>query len=100
MRRRSTKWSADRSGLVRQPARRIVEEALEAEAGEVLGRGYYEHGAGERGYRNGYRVDKVQTAEGVIEFAVPQVSEIRPSRFEVRYGRCCVVAPRSWSASR
>jgi hypothetical protein len=39
------KRSADRSGLIRQAARLIVEEALEAEASEVLGRGYYEHGA-------------------------------------------------------
>ena len=49
------KRGADRSGLVRQAARLIVEEALEAEAAQELGRGYYEHGAGERGYRNGYR---------------------------------------------
>ena len=48
--------SADRNGLLRQAAPLIVEEALEAEAGDELGRGYYEHGAGERGYRNGYRV--------------------------------------------
>jgi putative transposase len=68
------KRSADRSGLVRQAARLIVEEALEAEAGHELGRGYYEHGAGERGYRNGYRLGKMKTAEGMIEFAVPQVS--------------------------
>ena len=61
------KRSADRSGLVRQAVRLIVEEALEAEAGHGLGRGYYEHGAGARGYRNGYRMGKVKTAEGVIE---------------------------------
>ena len=36
---------ADRSGLMRQAARLIVEEALEAEAEDALGRGYYEHGA-------------------------------------------------------
>lgn len=40
------KRGADRSALVRQAARLIVEEALEAEAGQELGRGYYEHGAG------------------------------------------------------
>ena len=68
------KRGADRSSLVRQAARLIVEEALEAEAAQELGRGYYEHGAGERGYRNGYRTGKLKTAEGVIEFAVPQVS--------------------------
>ena len=46
---------ADRSSLVRQAARLIVEEALEAEAEDVLGRGYYERGAVGRGYRSGYR---------------------------------------------
>ena len=66
---------ADRSALVRQAARLIVEEALESESAQELGRGYYEHGAGERGYRKGYRMGKVKTAEGVIEFAVPQVSD-------------------------
>jgi putative transposase len=79
------KRGADRSGLVRQAARLIVEEALEAEAGAELGRGYYEHGAGARGYRNGYRTGKVKTAEGVIEFAVPQVSDTaEPFRSQIR----------------
>ena len=67
----SGKGGVDRSGLVRQAARLIVEEALESEAAQELGRGYYEHAANERGYRNGYRTGKVKTAEGVIEFAVP-----------------------------
>jgi len=79
------KRSADRSGLIRQAARLIVEEALEAEASEVLGRGYYEHGTNRRGYRNGYRVDEVKTAEGTIEFAVPQVSDTAaPYRSQIR----------------
>jgi transposase-like protein len=79
------KRGGDRSALVRQAARLIVEEALEAEASQELGRGYYEHGAGERGYRNGYRMGKVKTAEGVIEFAVPQVSDTaEPYRSQIR----------------
>ncbi len=79
------KTSTDRSALVRQAARLIVEEALEAEAGEALGRGYYEHGAGERGYRNGYRRARVRSAEGEIEFAVPQVSDTaQPFRSQIR----------------
>lgn len=79
------KTSTDRSALVRQAARLIVEEALEAEAGEALGRGYYEHGAGERGYRNGYRRARVRSAEGEIEFAVPQVSDTaEPFRSQIR----------------
>lgn len=81
----SGKGGADRSGLVRQAARLIVEEALESEAAQQLGRDYYEHGASERGYRNGYRTGKVKTAEGVIEFAVPQVSDTaEPFRSQIR----------------
>ena len=81
----SGKGGVDRSGLVRQAARLIVEEALESEAAQELGRGYYEHGANERGYRNGYRTGKVKTAEGVIEFAVPQVSDTaEPFRSQIR----------------
>lgn len=76
---------ADRSRLVRQAARLIVEEALESEAGDALGRGYYERGAGARGYRNGYRMGRVKTAEGVIEFGVPQVSDTaEPFRSKIR----------------
>jgi putative transposase len=45
-----------RSELVRLAARLIIEEALEGEALDVLGRGYYARGAvSGRGYRNGYR---------------------------------------------
>jgi putative transposase len=66
---------ADRSRLVRQAARLIVEEALESEAAAAPGRGYYERGSSGRGYRNGYRVGRVKTAEGEIEFGVPQVSD-------------------------
>ena len=76
---------ADRSGLIRQAARLIVEEALEAEAAQQLGRDYYAHGAEGRGYRNGYRVDKVKSAEGMIEFAVPQLSDTaEPFRSQIR----------------
>lgn len=76
---------ADRSGLIRQAARLIVEEALESEAAQEIGRGYYEHGSERRGYRNGYRTGKVKTAEGVIEFGVPQVSDTaEPLRSRIR----------------
>ncbi|MDW8468280.1 MAG: IS256 family transposase [Burkholderiales bacterium] len=76
---------AERSRLVRQAARLIVEEALEAEAAEALGRGYYERGVERRGYRNGYRLGRVKSAEGEIEFAVPQVSDTaEPFRSRIR----------------
>lgn len=74
----------EKSELMREAMRLIVEEALEAEVSERLGRGYYERGAGE-GYRNGYRRGRLKSAEGVVEFAVPQLSDTaEPWRSEVR----------------
>jgi putative transposase len=65
-----------RAELLKLAVRKIVEEALEAEVSEALGRGYYENG-GEpgRGYRNGYRRGRLRTAEGAIEYGVPQVAD-------------------------
>lgn len=68
-----------RSELIRLGVRRIIEEALEREVGEFLGRGFYQRdggGGGEvRGYRNGHRTAHLDSAEGPIPFAVPQVSD-------------------------
>ena len=63
----------DKSALLRNAVRLIIEEALEAEVTDVLGRGYYEHGE-PAGYRNGNRLGRLKTAEGIVEFAVPQVT--------------------------
>jgi transposase-like protein len=63
----------DKSALLRNAVRLIVEEALEAEVMDVLGRGYYERGE-PAGYRNGNRLGRLKTAEGIVEFAVPQVT--------------------------
>src|SRR3974390_2595713 len=61
--------------LVKLATRLIVEEALEGEAGDAVGRDYYEHGARPgQGYRNGYRPGRLKTAEGAMEYAVPQVA--------------------------
>ena len=79
--------SADaRSELVRLAARLIVEEALEAEVSDVLGRGSYEQGdEPRRGYRNGYRPGRLKTAEGLIEYSAPQVSDRdEPFRSRIR----------------
>lgn len=45
----------DKSELLRNAVRLIVEEALEAEVTEALGRRYYEHGES-AGYHSGNRV--------------------------------------------
>ena len=62
--------------LVRLALRLIVEEALEGEVADVLGRERYERGDGEKaGYRNGYRPGKVKTAEGAVDYSAPQVRD-------------------------
>ena len=64
------------SQVIRLGIRKIVEEALEAELRDAIGRGYYEHGAEPGGgYRNGTRIGRLKTAEGLIEYGAPQVAD-------------------------
>jgi hypothetical protein len=73
-----------RAELLKLAVRKIVEEALEAEVADAVGRGYYENGAPPgAGYRNGYRRGRLATAEGAIEYGVPQVAD-RPEPFVSR----------------
>ncbi len=74
------------SELLRLGAQRLVQEILEQEVIDFLGRDHYEHrGKGEpfTGYRNGYRLREVRTAEGQIAISVPQVRQT-PVPFESR----------------
>lgn len=65
-----------RAELLKLAVRKIVEEALEGEVADALGRDYYENGAAPgAGYRNGYRRGRLRTAEGPIEYGVPQVTD-------------------------
>ena len=75
-----------KSELVRLATRLIVEEGLEAEVRDALGRGYYEHGSGSvGGHRNGVREGHLKTAEGRIFYAAPQVAgTVEPFRSELR----------------
>lgn len=75
-----------KGALVREAVRLIVEEALEGEVSDALGRGYYEPGARPgSGYRNGTRRGRLKTAEGAIEYGAPQVSDrAEPFRSKVR----------------
>ena len=61
--------SADARGqLVELATRLIIEESLEAETRDRLGRDYYEHGGDpDRGHRNGNRTGRLRTAEGAVE---------------------------------
>jgi len=53
---------AGREELVKLATRLIIEETLEAEARDAVGRDYYEHGAEPgSGYRNGYRPGRLES---------------------------------------
>jgi putative transposase len=62
------------SALVRLSTERVLQEALEQEQAETLGRARYERRAGSQGYRNGYEDGTLKTAEGVVRLKVPQIS--------------------------
>lgn len=79
----SGKGETERSELVKLAAQLIIEEALEGEVQAELGREYYGRGDSV-GHRNGYRGGKLDTAEGRIEYAVPQVRGIAGWRSAVR----------------
>jgi len=75
-----------KSAWVRLATCLIIEEGLEAEVRDALGRDDYEHGCGAGpGYRNGYRPGRLKTAEGFIEYSAPQVAGTEePLRSELR----------------
>jgi transposase-like protein len=60
------------SALLNLAARVVLQEALEAEQRDVLGRERYERGS-DGSYRNGYRPGRIEGAEGRVEVQVPQV---------------------------
>ncbi len=61
------------STLVRLSTERILQEALEHEQAEVLGRGRYEARGEKVGYRNGYEKGTLKTAEGILHVQRPQI---------------------------
>jgi putative transposase len=64
--------------LVKVGMEKILQEALEGEVTEFLGREWYERQSGEeskRGYRNGYYDRQVKTTEGKINLRSPRVRE-------------------------
>jgi hypothetical protein len=78
-----------RTELFRLAVRKIVEEALEAEVSDVLGRGYYESGAEPgRGYRNGYG------GAGCGRRRAPSSTACRRSR--IAPSRSCRGSGRGW----
>lgn len=61
------------SALVRLSTERVLQEALEHEQAEALGRARYTRRSGTVGYRNGYEEGTLKTAEGVRRVQVPQI---------------------------
>jgi putative transposase len=61
------------STLVRLSTERVLQEALEHEQAEALGRGRYEARGEKLGYRNGYENGTLKTAEGVLRVKLPQI---------------------------
>src|SRR5215510_8216444 len=61
------------STIVRLSTERILQEALEQEQAEALGRGRYEARGEKLGYRNGYEQGTVKTAEGILHVKRPQI---------------------------
>jgi transposase-like protein len=59
--------------LVRLSTERVLQEALEHEQAQALGRERYEPRRESHGYRNGYENGTLKTAEGVLRVKVPQI---------------------------
>ena len=82
-----TSGELEKSTLMKKAMQLIIEEALEAEVDEHLGRSRYERGGESAGYRNGVRTGRLRTAEGLVNYGVPQIrdtlepfaSSIRPN---------------------
>ena len=62
--------------LVRMASTLMVQEGLEAEQADVVGRERYERGE-RNGYRSGYKPGKLDSAEGRVSVALPQVRDAR-----------------------
>ena len=65
------------SELIIKAAEKIVQEALEQEVAEFLGRRWYEHQEENefKGYRNGYQSKQYKTAEGKMAIKKPRVRD-------------------------
>ena len=58
---------------MRLSTERILQEALEQEQAQALGRGRYEARGEKAGYRMGYEKGRLKTGEGVLHVKVPQL---------------------------
>ncbi len=65
------------SALIKKSTIKILQEALEEEVKDYLGRDYYERKPESefKGYRNGYEPKNLKTAEGKLKIQVPQLRQ-------------------------
>ncbi len=79
---KGTAEKAPLSELIRLSVQSVVEEALEGAVSDLLGREYYRHGSEGKGYRNGYRPGRIQSGEGEVRYASPQVRDVDASELQ------------------
>ena len=66
------------SELIRKGTQKLLQESLEQEAKDHLGRDYYERKACDsKGYRNGYEPKRLKTGEGLIKLFMPQLRDTK-----------------------
>lgn len=65
------------SEFVRLAVRRLIQEFLEAERTDFLGREAWERKPDSRGHRNGYEPARLKTGEGEIPIELPQYGTAR-----------------------
>ncbi len=61
--------------LIEMSIRKTIQEILEKEVTEYIGKAYYESGKNRNGYRNGYKPAHIRTAECKIPIQRPQVDD-------------------------
>jgi putative transposase len=65
--------------LMQLSMRKLVQELLEKEVSEYIGKAYYDHGQLRNGYRNGYKDAHLRTAEKKLLIERPQVTDSEES---------------------
>lgn len=72
------------SEFIRLAVEKTLQELLESEQKERLGRARYERGGESGAYRNGYEPGRLKTGEGLMEVAKPQIRGLKePYRSEI-----------------
>lgn len=83
------------SVLIKKSVKRVIQEVLEAEVKDHLGRDYYQRQAGAtRGHRNGYENRNLKMSEGKIGLEVPQLRDTEGPYRSILLDRVGGLSPR------